>query len=117
MKPRFASVSPSGFLPFLFLAATLAAPAAADEPTVFELRELARTKSAAAIVNGGKSPYSYAWSYSGTANSWSGGGAYYYAYYNFSPYCTSSSFNLFQVTVTDANGQTAFGSISPLSCY
>lgn len=72
--------------------------------------------SCTANVSSGTPPYTYSWTYSGTAQSWSSGGAHAYAYYN-SPKCTSSSFNYFYVSVTDLNGNSAWASKSPISCY
>ncbi|MEM9597936.1 MAG: trypsin-like serine protease [Acidobacteriota bacterium] len=69
-----------------------------------------------AVTTGGSPPYTYNWSYSGTAQSWSSAGRWAYAYYNY-PKCTSSSFNYFYVSVTDGTGQTDWASRSPLSCY
>ena len=67
-------------------------------------------------VSGGVPPYTYNWSYSGTADSWSSGGAWGYAYYFFGG-CNSSDVNFFFVTVTDGIGQTANASMGPLTCF
>lgn len=69
-----------------------------------------------AVTSGGTPPLSYAWSYSGTAPSWSSGGAWAYAYYSGSG-CGSGHVNFFSVTVTDACGQQAFASIGSLPCW
>ncbi|MEM9598674.1 MAG: trypsin-like serine protease [Acidobacteriota bacterium] len=68
-----------------------------------------------ASVTGGTPPYTYNWTYSGMASSWSSGGNAAYAYYTSG--CTSSSFNYFYVSVSDACGQSDWASRSPLSCF
>ncbi len=69
-----------------------------------------------AVTTGGTPPHSYAWSYSGSAPSWSSGGAWAYAYYSGAG-CGSGNVNFFWVTVTDACGGQAFASIGSLPCF
>jgi hypothetical protein len=71
-----------------------------------------------ASATGGHPPYTYTWSYGGTANSWSSNGANAFANYN-SPGCgvNGSAFNSFVVNVRDTScPQPGVASISPLSC-
>lgn len=69
-----------------------------------------------AVTTGGCGGNSYNWSYSGTASSWSSGGAYAYAYYNY-PGCGSGHVNFFWVTVTDSCGSSDFASMGSLPCW
>jgi hypothetical protein len=74
--------------------------------------------SCTAAVSGGCGGYTYAWSYGGTAASWSSGGQYAYAYYN-APGCgvNGTGVNFFWVNVTDGCGLTGFASIGSLPCF
>lgn len=56
-------------------------------------------------ASGGVPPYSYDWTYWGDATFWNSFGDQANAYYQFSPYCSPSSWNNFRVRVTDAVGQ------------
>lgn len=67
--------------------------------------------------SGGSAPYTYTWNYYGSAwPDWGSSGNSAWANYLSYPYCTSSSFNYFSVSLTDANGQTAYTSSNPV-CF
>ncbi|MEM9291664.1 MAG: S8 family serine peptidase [Acidobacteriota bacterium] len=65
---------------------------------------------------GGRPPYSYQWSYSGSADHWWTSGNLIYASY-LSPGCNGSSYNSFGVTITDAAGQSRYVSNFSYGCF
>ncbi len=70
-----------------------------------------------AQVQGGTPPYNIQWTYSGTADSFFGSGNIGFAHFN-PPGCgVGFDINFFQINVTDAAGQTTFGSLGPVNCF